>query len=136
MSNEVKTEQTKDNTDTIILERHSHPEAQTQAQQAGPPQRPPIAPEEMRKIIGAYARLQQLGSSTIINPRDEAEQKGLVQFLQNALLENAGELFGCWVAVRQEYEPLISGFTALMRRALTKIDQSNQVNSSASAEQK
>ena len=75
----------------------------------------------MQEIIGAYARLQQIGSATIIEPKHEAEQRGLIQYLNKELLEYAGELFGCWVAVRQEYEPLINGVSALLNRASARL---------------
>lgn len=76
-----------------------------------------ISPEKMRQLIGGYARLKELGQSKIINPRDEGEKKGLHDFVTNAMLEHAEEFFGCWVAVRQGYEPLITGFADLMARA-------------------
>lgn len=89
-------------------------------------QRQPISASQMQQIIGAYARLKEINSATIANPRDDAEKQGLINFLNSALLSNAEELFGAWVAVNQEYSPLITGFTALLQRALARIDSVNR----------
>jgi len=97
-------------------------EDQTKQQQ----QRQGISPAEMQKIIGAYAQLKQLNSSTILSPNDQAIQKGLLDFLTGAMLANAEELFGSWVAIHQEYTPLIQGVTALLNRALARIDAQNR----------
>ncbi len=75
----------------------------------------------MQEIIGAYARLKELNASKIINPRDDAEKKGLHDFLVNALLAHAEEFFGCWVTMNQEYKPLIAGVGALLARATRSI---------------
>ena len=94
---------------------------------AGPPQvQQPLTAQQMQQIIGAYARLKELSAATIANPRDEAEVKGLQNFLMGALMTNAEELFGAWVVCNQEYTPLIHGFTALLKRALTRIDAANK----------
>jgi hypothetical protein len=103
---------------------------------AAPAPRPSLSPEEMQRIIGAYARLKQLGDSKIINPRDEAERTGLQNFLTGALLTHCEELFGCWVAMHNEYTPLITGFTALVGRALNRIDQQTKANAAAPVTEK
>src|SRR5579862_4329951 len=103
-----------------------------------PQQRAPLNPAELQRIISAYARLKELNAAayarlkelnaaTIANPRDDAEKQGLVNFLNDALLANAEEFFGCWVTMHQEYTPLITGFTALLQRALSRIDAMNRV---------
>jgi hypothetical protein len=86
------------------------------------PQRQSLTPAEMQRIIGGYARLKELNAATITSPKEDAEKTGLQNFLAGALLANAEELFGCWVAVQQEYTPLITGFSALLRRCLNRID--------------
>ena len=69
------------------------------------------------EIAGSLHRLNELGDSTIVNPATEAEVKGLRQYLANTLPQYANELIANWFIMRNEYEPLIGGFTALMRRA-------------------
>lgn len=70
-----------------------------------------------QQIGGALQRLKEIGSATIISPQFEAEQKGLIQFLNRSLLTYADELIACWLAVQYEYEPLVLGFAGLMSRA-------------------
>ena len=67
-----------------------------------------LTPETVQRLIEAQARLRELGGeSTIINPRNEAEIVGLKKFIGETMSAYANEFIGCWVAVRQEYEPLI-----------------------------
>lgn len=101
--------------DNVIELSRTNAQVEQQAQQ--PERRTGCSPEKMREIIGAYKRLKEIGSSKIINPTAEAEQRGLVQYLHRELLENAEELFGAWVVIRQEYEPLITGVANLLARA-------------------
>lgn len=91
-----------------------------------PPQRKAVDPQEMQRIIGAYARLKELNEKTIKSPNDDAEAEGLLQFVTGALLTHAEELFGCWVVCRNEYTPLVTGFTGLLNRALAAIDARNK----------
>ena len=85
-------------------------------------QRVQLTPQQAQQIIGAYSRLKELNSNVVANPRDDAEKQGLINFLNGAFMAHAEEFFGCWVVVNQEYNPLITGFTSLLRRALTRID--------------
>jgi hypothetical protein len=94
-----------------------------------------LTPAEAQQIIGAYAKLKQLNANAISNPRDDAEKAGLINFLHGALLAHAEEFFGCWVAINQEYTPLITGFTALLQRALTRIDYQNAANRAQATEE-
>lgn len=101
--------------------------AQEQQQQ----QRVALTPAEAQRIIGAYARLKELTSSAVSNPKDDAEKAGLQNFLTGAFFTHAEEFFGCWVTLNQEYIPLITGFTALMNRALARIDAQAKFRSQA-----
>ena len=67
----------------------------------------PLTPERASEIGRALDRYKQIGSSTIINPRDEAELTGLKNFFSTAMVEHGSEFMGCWMAVRTEYEPLV-----------------------------
>lgn len=78
-----------------------------------------ITPEKMQQVIFAFARLRELGSTVIIDPKNEAEVVGLKKFLGDFFLEHGNELVGCWVAVRQEYEPLVQTIERIANRVLT-----------------
>ena len=72
-----------------------------------------LTPEKVQQLIAAVARLKEIGGSTIIDPRNEAEQVGLKKFI------------GCWVAVRQEYEPLVQTLERIANRVFS-VRQSNR----------
>jgi hypothetical protein len=131
----MSTEQQADN--IIILDRNAAGAKGTEGEASGKadtaPLFTPLTPQDMQQATAALGRLNELSQSKIINPRDDAERKGLTNFLQGFCFSHAGELFGCWVAIRQEYEPLITGFTALVRRSLNRIDAAN---AQANAQQK
>jgi hypothetical protein len=81
-----------------------------------------MPPQKAHEIMNAFARYNHLtaNSSAIItadSKRDEAEITGLRNFLHNTLLQYTGELMGCWLAVRQEWEPMCQSFAALLTRA-------------------
>lgn len=140
MSNEIKHNHEHDN---IILFKRDKEIAAKQAEEtkAGqepkggimladeakqPAKRVAVDPQDMQRIIGAYARLKELNEKTIKSPNDDAEAKGLLQFVTGSLLTHAEELFGCWVVCRNEYTPLVTGFTGLLNRALAAIDARNK----------
>jgi hypothetical protein len=70
-----------------------------------------------QQIGGAIQRLREIGSSVIIDPKNEAEQKALNNYLATTLPQYANELLACWIAVRNEYEPLINSCRAIFGRA-------------------
>jgi hypothetical protein len=81
-----------------------------------------MPPQKAHEIMNAFARYNHLTANksalvTSDSKRDEAEVTGLRNFLHNSLLEYAGELMGCWLAVRQEYEPLCQVVASLMHRS-------------------
>lgn len=80
-------------------------------------QRNELTQEVAEQIGGALQRLKEIGSSTIIAPQHEAEQKGLIQFLSRVLLEHADEMLACWMAVKVEYEPLVLGIAGVLSRS-------------------
>jgi hypothetical protein len=91
-----------------------------------PPPPQPVTTAEMNRIIGAYARRKELNAVPNRTGKEDAELAGLVSYITNALLANAEELFGAWVVLNQEYTPLITGFTAILNRALARIDAANR----------
>jgi hypothetical protein len=92
-----------------------------------PQQRETLSPEVVQKLIMARARLAELGGdSPIINPRNEAEIAGLKKFLAETLTAHSDELIGCWVAVRQEYEPLVQTIERIANRVFSVRKASRQ----------
>lgn len=68
----------------------------------------PLSGQEAQQIVNSLQRFQELnGASAIINPRDEAELTGLKNFFAAAMVKHGFELMGNWIAVRDEYEPLV-----------------------------
>lgn len=82
----------------------------------------PLTPEKAQQISAALARFKELGSTHIINPRNEAELTGLKNFFSTVMLEHGSELVGCWIAVRTEYEPLVQ----VVERIATRISAINR----------
>lgn len=87
-----------------------------------------ITPEKMQQVIIGLARLRELGSTIIIDPKNEAEVLGLKKFLGEFFLEHGNELVGCWIAVRQEYEPMIQTIERIANRIFTIRQQNRQSN--------
>jgi hypothetical protein len=77
-----------------------------------------LTADKAREIIGAIARLGELGSNIIVDASTAAERQALKKWLGEALVEHSGELMGCWVAIRQEYEPLVNALAGVLPRAL------------------
>jgi hypothetical protein len=80
-------------------------------------QRETLTFEAAQKLGGAIQRLSELAAAPVITPTSEAEQKGLVQFLQAELFKYANELVGSWFVMHTEYEPLIGCVASLLSRA-------------------
>jgi hypothetical protein len=81
-----------------------------------------MSPQKANEIMNAFARYKFLtdNKSALVTPdnsRNEAEITGLKGFLSNAFIEYGGELMGCWLAVRQEYEPLVQVVSSILHRA-------------------
>lgn len=95
----------------------------------------PLAPELVQKIIEAQVRLRELGGhNTIIDPKSEAEVTGLKRFLGEVLTTHSSELIGCWVAVHQEYEPLIQTLERIFNR-VSKINEQRRAAQVGSVQQ-
>lgn len=65
----------------------------------------------------AMQNVIRLSQQTIRTPNDDAELAGNRTFLARAFITYAGEFIGCWLAVTDEYTPLVTGFAALQSRA-------------------
>jgi hypothetical protein len=67
----------------------------------------PLTPQKATQISVALNRFREIGANKIINPRDEAELTGLRNFFSQVMIDHGSEFMGCFIAVRNEYEPLI-----------------------------
>lgn len=76
-----------------------------------------LTKEEAIQIGGAIHRLEQISATKITTPQDEAERVGYQEFLGRILTEHANEFLACWIAVHDEYEPLIQGLAGLLQRS-------------------
>lgn len=77
----------------------------------------PINREQITQLSEAYARFVFLRNATIKQPKDDAELRGLTEFMAQFFIDHASEFIGSWYAVRNEYEPLIGLITQIARRA-------------------
>jgi hypothetical protein len=96
-------------------------------------QRVPLTDDEAQQIGGAIHALKEIGTTKIISPQHEAEQKGNLAFLQRILVEHADELLASWFAVHHEYEPLVGSFAALLSRATGVIQRTQAARAAAQA---
>lgn len=76
----------------------------------------PLSPERAQEIGRCLQRYSEIGTSTIINPRDEAEKLGLEKFFTQVMVEHGSEFMGCWMAIRTEYEPLVQVLARIGQR--------------------
>jgi hypothetical protein len=76
----------------------------------------PLSMQKANEIAGAIARRFELKGTKIVTKENEAELRGLDQFLSNALTEHVEELLGCWFTIRREYEPLLQTFAQVAYR--------------------
>lgn len=79
--------------------------------------KPPLSREIIGQMIVAMQTLIRLGNKEVKGANDDAELKGQRQFLARSFVTYAGEFLGCWLAVTDEYTPLVNGFAALQQRA-------------------
>lgn len=93
------------------------------AAQQGPE---PLHPGRAQQISVALARHRELtGGKLIVNPRDEAEIRGLEKFFQEVMVQHGSEFMGCWIAIRQEYEPMVQVAARFLER-ITAINARRQ----------
>jgi hypothetical protein len=93
--------------------------------------RTPLTDEQAQQIGGAIHALKEIGTTKIISPKHEAEQKGNLAFLQRILVDHADELLASWFAVHHEYEPLVGSFAALLSRATGVIQRTQAARAAA-----
>lgn len=72
--------------------------------------------QNIHAIGGAYHRLLELKSQSVVTPTTEAEVRGLLEYLANELISHADELIACYVAVKLEYEPMLNIFASVGNR--------------------
>lgn len=75
----------------------------------------PLSGDEVAKLGGAIARLQELDSFSVVTPTHEAEKKGLIEFINHTFSNHATEFIGMWF-VANEYRNLIQYEARKLRR--------------------
>jgi hypothetical protein len=83
----------------------------------------PLTQAEAEQIGGALHRLQEIGSSVIVSPANEAEQKGTQKYLERIMVEHADEFLASWFGVHTEYEPLIVALAPVISRTIGIINR-------------
>lgn len=81
-----------------------------------PKETAPLTMQNIHAIGGAYHRLLELKSQSVVTPTTEAEVKGLLEFLANELISHADELVACWVILHTEYQPMLNLFATVGAR--------------------
>lgn len=89
----------------------------TTEQPSTPAPKPPLTRELVAQMVDAMQTVIRISNKSIKEPNDEAELSGQRQFLARTFITYAGEFIGCWLAVTDEYTPLVNGFSALLQRA-------------------
>lgn len=79
-------------------------------------QPPQMTNAEVRQLGQSYARFHFLRNATIKQPKDEAELRGLTEYMATTFIDHASEFIGCYVAVKSEYEPLLNIFAQIVNR--------------------
>jgi hypothetical protein len=87
-----------------------------------------LEPASAQSLSAAVIRYRELTKSAIINPRDEAEIVGLQKFLLESMINYGGNLIGCWVAVKQEYEPLLRSLALIGNRLKVMTENRTEEN--------
>jgi len=70
--------------------------------------KPNLTSEEAMQLAQSYARFEYLRNATIKQPKDDAEIRGLTEYMANTFINHANEFIGCWFGVKNEYEPLLN----------------------------
>lgn len=91
--------------------------------------------ELVAQMAGAMHRFNELNAQTVDTPNRSSEMKGIMDFLANSFLAHREEFIGCWLAMHNEYDPLIKGFAALIGRASARNNQIMQQAEKQAAKQ-
>lgn len=67
----------------------------------------------------AVRRIDQLSNQSIVTKDTEGELDAARQFVSHTVVQHANELIGTWIAMENEYSPLVQGLTGLLRRVNT-----------------
>lgn len=83
----------------------------------------PLTQQTVSTAVVALKRLMQLSNQRVVTRDTDAETQAATQLLQRVTFAHANELLGAWQIVHNEFQPLVIGFTALLRRAGTMAEQ-------------
>ncbi len=90
--------------------------------------------ETLNQLGGALQRIAELNEKKIIESSDAGERRAQEAFVKDTLYANASELCGAWITIQNNYKPLVTGFTALLRTALTIINRESENANTAQPE--
>lgn len=99
------------------------------------PNHVPITTAEFTQLSQAYARFSFIRNATIKQANDDAELRGLTEFMAQFFIDHAAEFLGCWHVLRAEYEPLIGVIATLARRVSGTNESRQAMEQSAQAKQ-
>ncbi len=85
-----------------------------------------LTPKTINEIGGALQRLAELKQKSIITKEDDQERAATERYIQEQAVLHLNELVACWVAVRQEYEPLLAAVTTVASRVLSVLQQNKE----------
>jgi hypothetical protein len=106
--------------------------------------RPTLSQEQAMQLAQSYARFEFLRNATIKQPKDDAELRGLTEFMARTFIDHASEFIGCWFGVKNEYEPMLNIFAQMFNRvtgiqaqhaALVQAQRAQQVGAPAPVEE-
>lgn len=101
------------------------------AEQSQQQKEPALTGTDIQNMGAAYARLMELRSQKVLTVNTETEVRGLVEYLSGALLAHANELLACWIAVRNEYEPVLN----MLARIATRVSAIQSIKAAQRATQ-
>lgn len=76
-----------------------------------------LTPQVGNELLNAFQRYHFLCGQTIVTEIAEAEKRGLKNYLDKTFMEYGANLIGCWIVMKNEYEPLIESIASLLGRA-------------------
>jgi hypothetical protein len=106
-----------------------------------------LTADDFNGMSGALARLEELNEtksdSAIItrekeneNRKAKAEAEGIIEYLSGMFLKHGAELLGCWLIIKNEYEPLCLSMQNTFARVATMCAQRDVARTRAQQAQK
>lgn len=107
----------------------------TPTDQPAPSQPVALTQQQFIEIAGAFARLRELNTNTVLDPTAAAEERGLRDFLTKAFFTYGEEFLGSWSTVRNEYRPILRSFALIAQRVGGIVGESQRIQAAAQKEE-